>query len=160
MLYDWSKFLLSYSIKKKCYLITFSSQLLRLALFLPKGRAKLVYGRVLLFTCLWFGWGLIRFSGIAGVWSGAVWLTAICKWYRLITSDIGLGLSSHPRQWLWLTIDSGYDLHWSLFCQKVLSENVWSNFPSTFCKRTSFQSAFFNEYQFSLGPVFIEHYMA
>ncbi len=79
-----------------------------------------------------------------------------CKWYRLITSDIGLGLSSHPRQWLWLTIDSGYDLHWSLFCQKVLTEIVRTNFPSTFCKRTSFQTAHFNEYQFSLGPVFIE----
>ncbi len=32
----------------------------------------------------------------------------------------------------------------------------WTNFPSTFCKRTRFQSAFFNEDEFSLGPVFIE----
>ncbi len=46
-------------------------------------------------------------------------------------------------------------LHWSLFCQKLLSENVWANFTSTFCKRTSFQSAFFNADEFSLGPVFL-----
>ncbi len=39
---------------------------------------------------------------------------------------------------------------------KILSENVRTNFPSTFCKRTSFQSAFFNVDEFSLGPVFIE----
>ncbi len=45
--------------------------------------------------------------------------------------------------------------HWSLFCRKVLSINFRTNFPSTFCKRTSFQSAFFNEDEFSLGPVFL-----
>ncbi len=45
-------------------------------------------------------------------------------------------------------------LHWSLFCQKILSVNFRTNFPNTFCKRTSFQSAFFNEDEFSLGPVF------
>ncbi len=47
-------------------------------------------------------------------------------------------------------------LHWSLFCQINLSENYRTNFPSAFGKRTSFQSAFFNEDEFSLGPVFIE----
>ncbi len=46
-------------------------------------------------------------------------------------------------------------LHWSLFCQKILSENFRTYFPSTFCKRTSFQSAFFNKDEFSLGPVFL-----
>ncbi len=35
-------------------------------------------------------------------------------------------------------------------------KNVGTNFASTFCKRTTFQSAFFNEGQSSLGPVFIE----
>ncbi len=35
-------------------------------------------------------------------------------------------------------------LHRSLFCQKIQSENFRTNFPSTFCKTTSFQSAFFN----------------
>ncbi len=47
-------------------------------------------------------------------------------------------------------------LHSSLFCQKILAQNFRTNFPSTLCKRTSFQSAFFNVDEFSLGPVFIE----
>ncbi len=45
-------------------------------------------------------------------------------------------------------------LHWSLLCQKILSENFRTNFPSTFCKRTSFQSAIFNVGAFPLGPIF------
>ncbi len=40
--------------------------------------------------------------------------------------------------------------HWSLFCQINLSENFRTNFPSTFCKKTSFQTAFFTQDQFSL----------
>ncbi len=44
-------------------------------------------------------------------------------------------------------------LHWSLFCHKILSVHFRTNFSSTFCKRTSFQSAFFNEDDFSLGPM-------
>ncbi len=80
-----------------------------------------------------------------------------CKWYRLIISDIGLELSSHPRQWHWLTIDSGYETSALIIVlPKSLSEKFRTNFPSMFCNRTSFQSAFFTKNQFSLGPVFIE----
>ncbi len=46
-------------------------------------------------------------------------------------------------------------LHRPLLCEKILSENFWTYFPSRFGKRTSFQSAFFNKDEFSLGPVFL-----
>ncbi len=44
------------------------------------------------------------------VYVGSEGSPARFPWYRLITSDIGLGLSSHPRQWHWLTINSGCEM--------------------------------------------------
>ncbi len=48
-----------------------------------------------------------------------------------------------------LTTVSMKCLHRPLLCEKILSENFWTNFPSTFAKRT-----FFNKDELSLGPVF------
>ncbi len=75
------------------------------------------------------------------------WSPAISAWdcHLIHDNDIGLLLTAAMKC-----------LHWSLFCQINLSEYFRMNFPSTFCKRTSFQSAFFTQDQFSLGPAFIE----
>ncbi len=51
--------------------------------------------------------------------------------YRLITSDIGLGLSSHPRQWHWLTFDSGYEMPTLII---VLRKNSARKFSDEFSK--------------------------
>ncbi len=74
------------------------------------------------------------------------WSSAISAWDCHLIHDNGIGLLSTAAMKC---------LHLSLFCQKRLFENFWTNFPSTFCNRTSFQSAFFTEDQFSLGPVFL-----
>ncbi len=74
------------------------------------------------------------------------WSLAISAWncHLIHYNDIGLLSTAAMKR-----------LHWSLFCQKVLSKTFRTNFPSTFCKRTSFQSTFFNVGEFSLGPVFL-----
>ncbi len=69
------------------------------------------------------------------------WFLAIAAWDCHLIHDNGIHLLSRAAV---------KRLHWSLFCQKILSENFRTNFPSKFCKRTSFQSD-----QFSLGPVFL-----
>ncbi len=68
------------------------------------------------------------------------WSPAISAWDCHLIHDNDIGLLS--------TADMKC-LHWSLFCQINLSEYFRMNFPSTFCKRTSFQSAVFYS-----GPVF------
>ncbi len=74
------------------------------------------------------------------------WSTAVSAWDCHLIHDNDIGLLSTAAMKC---------LHWSLFCQKILFVNFRTNFPTTFCKRTSFQSAFFNEDEFSLGPVFL-----
>ncbi len=74
------------------------------------------------------------------------WSPAISAWDCHLIHDNGIGL---------LSIAAMKCLHWSVFCQEILSVNFRTNFPSTFCNRTSFQSAFFTQDQFSLGPVFL-----
>ncbi len=46
-------------------------------------------------------------------------------------SDIGLGLPSHPRQWNWLTIGSGYEMFALII---VLPKNFVSKFSDEFSK--------------------------
>ncbi len=46
-----------------------------------------------------------------------------------IVSDIGLGLSSHPRQWHWLIIDSGYEMSALII---VLPKNCVRKFSDEF----------------------------
>ncbi len=83
-----------------------------------------------------------------------------CYRYRLITIDIGLWLPPDPWECYRSTIDS-----WTLFCNKILSENFRTNFPSTFCrgaslpcafcKSVSFPCRFCNVDEVSSGPVYL-----
>ncbi len=95
----------------------------------------------------WPSWPILPLINKIKIVFDIGWSSAISAWDCHLIHDDGIGL---------LSTAATKCLHWSLFCQKILSENFRTNFPSTFCKRTSFQSAFFNKDEFSLGPVFIE----
>ncbi len=76
------------------------------------------------------------------------------KWYRLITSNIGLGLSSHQRQWHWRTIASGYEMSALIivlptkFSQKIFG---WI-FQVRFAKGRVFKVCFSLRTSFPLRP--------